>query len=300
MQATKYIWQNGKLVPWEQAQTHVLSHGLHYGAGAFEGMRTYLTEKGPAVFRLDDHLKRLFHSANVVRLKIPYTFEELHNATINLLRENQIEQCYIRPLVSYGYLKLGVNPHGNPVDTIIACWRWDSYLAHKHVDIITSKYARIAPNATIPTAKLSGQYLNSMLGLIEIHGTKYHETLFLDSEGNVAEGSSENIFIIKDNTIYTPKLGSILPGITRDTVIKIAQKLGFNIIEKDIKLEEAYTADEAFFTGTAAEVTAIKSIDDKIIGNGEIGPITKLLDKTYLDVVYGRNQDFAEYLTYLD
>lgn len=299
MREMNTIWHNGKLVPWHEARIHVLTHSLHYGGAAFEGIRAYLTENGTAIFRLDDHIKRLYYSASAINMTLPYSEDQVKNAILELVRSNKLEMGYIRPIAYYGYGKMGVSPIGAPVELSIVCWPWGTYLPYEMVDIQTSKYIRIPPQATNATAKLSGNYLNGILGILALQGTHFHEALFLDIDGYIAEGPGENFFIVKNNIIYTPKLGSILAGITRNTIMELAEKSGFTVIEKNIGLEEAYLADEAFFTGTAAEVTPIKSIDDRVIGDGKVGPITDKMRQSYFDIVYGRNKAFAHYLTYL-
>jgi len=296
---TNYIWHNGKFVHWDEAKIHVLTHSLHYGAATFEGIRCYNTDRGPAVFRLRDHFKRLFYSASVIDMKIPYSLEELETATLDLISKNKITECYIRPIAYYGYGKMGVNPQGAPVEIAIACWGWDKYMTHKLVDMKTNKYIRIPSVVSITDAKLSGNYLNSILGILQLQGTDYHETLFLDLNGNIAEGAAENIFFIKNGVLHTPKLGGILAGITRDTVMTLAKKMGLKVIEAKLSLQEAYLADEAFLTGTAIEIKPIRSIDDKIIGKGETGIITIDLQQSYLEVVHGKNKDFFHYLAFL-
>lgn len=299
METSKYIWQNGNFVLWDDAKTHVLTHSLHYGAAAFEGIRSYLTPKGPAIFRLKEHLKRLFYSVSVINMQLPYTLDELTEVTKELVARNELEECYIRPLAYYGYGKMGVNPIGAPVEMTIACWPWGTYIAHPIVDMKTNKYIRIPNSAAVADAKLTGNYLNSILGILQMQGSPYHETLFLDENDHIAEGPAENLFFIKDKTLYTPKLGAILAGITRDTVINIAQHIGLKVIEAEMYLKDAYAADEAFLTGTAIEIMPVRSIDDRIIGNGEMGGITAQLQQMYLDVVHGKNKDFLHYLTYL-
>lgn len=288
MQTTNYIWQNGNFIPWHEAKTHVLTHSLHYGAAAFEGMRAYSTSKGPLVFRLIDHLKRLLYSASVVHMKLPpaYTAEKLAEITNKLIELNKLEECYIRPLVYYGYGKMGLNPENAPVDIIIACWPWKTYISADSIGMKTNKYVRMPKNSTIADAKLTGNYLNSILGVLQIKGLPYQETLFLDENGYIAEGPGENIFLVKDNTLYTPKLGAILPGITRDTVIKLAKAIGLQIVEADLLLEKAYHADEIFLTGTAIEIMPVHALDDQIIGDGKSHKVTQQLQKLYLDLVH--------------
>lgn len=299
MQATQEIWQNGKFVSWDDAKIHVLSHTLHYGGGAFEGIRFYKTEKGPAIFRLEEHVDRLFYSANALKIVIPYTPHEIISAIKETVKKSKLESGYIRPIAFYGLGGLRVNPIGNPVECVIACWPWGAYLPHEAVDVKTSSYIRIHPDSTIVDAKLCGHYVNGILASLELHGTHYHEALFLDSNGYVTEGVGENFFMIKSGVVYTPKLGGILSGLTRDAIIKLLDKLNYKVVEADITLEEAYQADEAFFTGTAAEVTIIRSIDDKVLGDGIVGELTAKIKKSYLDIVHGREAEFENYLTYL-
>jgi branched-chain amino acid aminotransferase len=301
MKETEVIWHNGKTIPWKNATIHVLSHTLHYGGGAFEGIRCYETSNGTAVFRLGEHIDRLIYSSKTLNIKLSYTKEEIMEAIKQVIKLNNLKEGYVRPIVFYGYGKMGVNPKGSPVEFYIACWPWGAYLPHDRVDIKTSRYIRIHPDSTIPDAKLCGHYLNGILASLELEGTEYHEALFLDSAGFITEGVGENFFIVKSNVIYTPKLGGILAGITRQTIMMLAQQLGYKVIEDNITLETAYQADEAFFTGTAAEVTPIRSIDQKVLGHyGEqIGPVTQQFKKSYADIVRGKNPDFAQHLTYV-
>lgn len=299
MQTTDYIWHNGQFVPWHDAKIHVLTHSLHYGGGAFEGIRFYETEQGPAVFKLDEHLKRLLESSKVIGINLPYSVDQLKDIIKELIRVNKLQHGYIRPISYYGYGKMGVNPVGAPIELTIACWPWGAYLPHDMVDIQTSKYIRIPGRATAPGAKLTGNYLNGILGSLQLQGTHYHEALFLDEHGFIGEGTGENFFMVKNNIIYTPKLGHILAGVTRATIMMIAKLLGHEVIEKDLKLEDAYAADETFFCGTAAEVTPIKSIDDKVIGSGTTGPVTTQIRQTYLDMVHGKKKEFLQHLTFV-
>jgi branched-chain amino acid aminotransferase len=286
MQTTQKIWYNGNLIPWQAAQIHVLSHSLHYGGGAFEGIRFYHTPKGPAIFRLADHVDRLLYSTKALKMTLPYSRDEILESIKEVARASELQAGYIRPIAFYGYGKLGVNPLGNPVEFVIACWPWGAYLPHHHVDIKTSKYIRIHPDSTLVDAKICGHYVNGMLASFELQGTHYHEALLLDSKGFISEGVGENFFMVKAGVLYTPRLGSILTGITRDTVLKLAHQMQLDV-------------DEAFFTGTAAEVTAIRSIDDKVLGQGQIGAMTEQLQAAYKDVVMGRNEGYQEYLSYL-
>lgn len=300
MQKTDYIWYSGKLVEWDQATTHVLTHTLHYGGGAFEGIRFYNTDKGPAIFKLAEHVERLYYSGDALAMDIPFTQEEICQAIIDTVRANKLKEGYIRPLVFFGYGAMGVNPVNAPVELIIACWPWGAYLPVEMVDIKTTKYIRVHPKSTIADAKLCGHYLNGILSLIEIRGTHYHEALFLDADGYIAEGAGENFFIVKDGVIYTPSLGKILAGITRNTIIELARSHQYEVIEKPITLEEAYQADEAFFTGTAVEVTPIKSIDDNEINAGKLGPVSALLKNTYHRIVRGQEPEYLDALTIIE
>ena len=297
MEATKFIWMNGRLVPWAEANVHVVSHTLHYGGGAFEGIRAYKTAQGTAIFRLQEHIDRLFYSARSLQMDLPYSQEALKAACCELVRENRLEQGYLRPIAVSGYGVMSVSPEKAPVDLMIACWPWGAYLPFDLVDLKVSKYARIPAAATVADAKLTGNYLNGILAVNELRGTKYHEVLMLDLEGNLAEGSGENIFLVKNSILFTPRLGAILPGITRDTVFKIAQDLDLEVEETELVPEDAFNADEAFFTGTAAEITPIRSVDDEVIGTGQVGPITEKIRQSYLDIVYGRNQRYEHFLS---
>lgn len=300
MQMTDQIWFNGKLIPWDQAKIHVLTHSLHYGGGAFEGIRFYKTEHGnSAIFRLAEHVDRLIFSGETLGMPLPYDRDAITSAIIDTARASGLEEGYLRPILFYGYGKMGVNPVGCPVDFAVACWPWKSYLAHDCVDIKTSSLIRIHPQSTNVAAKLTGHYVNCILGSMELRGTHYHEILFLDSQGYISEGGGENFFIVRDKMIYTPMVDTILPGITRHTVMQLVQDLGFQLQEVNITLSEAYTADEAFFTGTAAEVTGIRSIDDQVIGSGKLGTLTERIKTAYLDTVRGKNPQYAHYLTFL-
>ncbi len=300
MQQTKEIWHNGAFVAWEDAKVHVLTHALHYGDSVFEGIRAYKTSRGAAVFRLKEHLERLFYSASVIGITIPYTVEQLTEATTQLLKRCNLEQGYIRPIAFNGYGVMGLNPKGSPVDVVIACWPWGKYLPHEMVDIKSSKYIRIHPKSTVSDAKIGGHYVNSILAVQELQGTKYHEALFLDLDGNIAEGPGENFFMIKEGKLITPPLGTILAGITRETVIQFAKRHNIPVVERTISLDEAFKCDEAFFTGTAAEVSPIRSINDTVLGNGELGPITKKIKDAYLKMVTGEDAEFIHFLTFVE
>lgn len=291
---------DGEFVPWEQAQVHVLTHTLHYGAGCFEGERAYKTDRGPAIFRLQEHTERLFYSMGVIGMELPFSREAINEATVELVRRNELEHCYIRPLAFYGYGKMGLNPTGAPARLMIACWPWGAYLPHEMVDLKVSSYIRIHPRSTVADAKICGHYVNSILAVRELIGTHYHEALFLDEQQQIAEGPGENFFIIKGTELITPPAGTILEGITRATIMEIAQAEGLSVSQRVIPLQEALGADEAFYTGTAAEVTPIRSIDDNTIGHGEVGEITRMLKTKYLDIVAGKDDAYEHYLTYVN
>lgn len=299
METTKFIWFNGELVPWEQATVHVLTHTLHYGGGAFEGIRFYDTPKGPAIFRLTDHIDRLLYSTSILKMQLPFSRDEICEAVKAVVRCNELPAGYIRPIAFYGYGKMGVNPVGSPPTLAIACWPWGAYLPHEAVDIKTSSFIRIHPHSTKVDAKLCGHYLNGILATLELQGTHYHEALFLDDQGFISEGAGENFFMLKDQVLLTPKLGTILAGITRQTIMELAATFGIRVVETDITLAQAYASDEAFFTGTAAEVTAIRSIDDNLLGNGGVGPITAQIKQAYLAIVHGKNPVYERFLTYV-
>lgn len=299
MNKIRIIWKDGKFVKWQNAKIHVLSHTLHYGAGVFEGIRFYKTGKGAGVFRLKEHIARLYHSAKVLQMKIPYSEKEFCDAVKGLIRKNKADAGYIRPLCIYGYGKNGVNPEGAPVNCIISLMPWKSYLDPKGIRVKTSSYMRLHPRTAHMEAKICGHYFNSILAIQEARKQGYDEALLLDYKGNVSEGPSENIFIVKDKKLFTPKLGAILPGITRDSVIKIAKDLGYGVAEKDIKIKEVVNADEAFFTGTAAEFSFIKEVDGKLIGNGKIGKITKELQNKFSEITKGKNKKFIGWLDFV-
>ena len=297
------VWMNGEMLDWEDANIHAFSHVVHYGTSVFEGIRAYENDKGSCVFRLEDHIKRLFDSAKIYKIDMPYTEEEVCNATIETIKENNFKACYIRPIAFRGYGELGVNPLNCPVDVRIGALEWGAYLGDEVMevgaDVGVSSWRKPAPD-TLPTmAKAAANYMNSQLAKIEAINHGYSEAIMLDYQGQVAEGSGENIFIVEDETIYTPPLSSsILKGITRDSVMKIAKFLGYDVVEEGISRERLYLADEIFFTGTAAEVTPIKSIDGRTIGIGKRGPITEKLQTTFFEVVENKALDIYEWLTY--
>ena len=296
-----YIWYDGKLVPWRNATTHVLTHSLHYGLAVFEGVRAYNTVKGTAIFRLREHTQRLLNSAHIYLMKIPYSIEQLMEAQKEVVRANKLESCYLRPIAFYGSEKMGVSPKGNTVHVAVAAWPWGAYLGadaiEKGIRVKTSSYARHHVNVSMTRAKYSGTYANSILANLEATEHGYDEGLLLDVDGFVAEGSGENLFMIKDGKIYEPELTSALIGITRDSVIKLAQEMGYTVGAKRITRDDLYIADEAFFTGTAAEVTPIREVDGRAIGTGQRGPITEKLQKAFFDVVNGRSPGHADWLS---
>jgi branched-chain amino acid aminotransferase len=298
VQETEKIWMNGELVDWADAKVHVGVHGLHYGSGVFEGIRCYDTPKGPAVFRLGEHMQRLHNSARLLHMQIPYSVDELKDATNELLGANGLDECYIRPIAFYGYGQLGVAARGNPVETVLMSWPWGSYLGEEGlangIRAKISSWQRIPPNVVPHVSKATGVYLNSLLAVTEANNAGYDEAILLTPEGTVADGSGENIFVVKNGAIYTPDLASgILPGITRDTVTQIAQDLGYTVLEKALIRSDLYLADEVFMTGTAAEVTPLRSVDDHELGVGEI---TLAIQKAYLDTVRGKSERWSHWL----
>ncbi|AGA32205.1 Branched-chain amino acid aminotransferase [Thioalkalivibrio nitratireducens DSM 14787] len=297
------IWLDGKMVPWRDARVHVLTHTLHYGMGVFEGVRAYDAAHGTAIFRLEDHTRRLFNSARILGMKIPYSPEELSAAQIASVRENGLETAYIRPMCFFGSEGMGLRADNLEVHVMVAAWTWGSYLGEENMSrgirIHTSSYSRHHVNVTLCKAKANGNYMNSMLALQEAVACGYDEAMLLDTEGYVAEGSGENIFIVRDGVIYTPDLTSALDGITRRTIFTLADEEGLKIVEKRITRDEVYIADEAFFTGTAAEVTPIREVDNRPIGEGTRGPITQRLQSLYFDVVKGRQPKHEGWLTYV-
>ncbi len=301
MQETEKIWMNGELVDWADAKVHVGVHGLHYGSGVFEGIRCYDTPKGPAVFRLGEHMQRLHNSARLLHMQIPYSVDELKDATNELLGANGLDECYIRPIAFYGYGQLGVAARGNPVETVLMSWPWGSYLGDdglaNGIRAKISSWQRIPPNVVPHVSKATGVYLNSMLAVTEANNAGYDEAILLTPEGTVADGSGENIFVVRDGVIYTPDLATgILPGITRDTITQIAQDLGHTVLEKALIRSDLYLADEVFMTGTAAEVTPLRSIDDHELGVGEI---TLAIQKAYLDTVRGKSERWSHWLDHV-
>ena len=298
------IWNNGELIDWRDAKTHVLTHTLHYGMGVFEGVRAYETPKGPAIFRLQEHTKRLFNSAKILGMKLPFSPEEINQAHIDVVKANQLHSCYFRPMAYYGSNKLGVAPDPKDVQVIVAAWPWGAYLGEegmrKGIRVRVSSYTRHHPNIHMIKAKANGNYLNSILANTEATRDGYDEAILLDAQGYVAEGSGENIFLVTEGKMFTPDLDVALDGITRRSVMAIAAEMGLPVIEKRITRDELYAADEVFFTGTAAEVTPIREIDGREIGIGERGPITTEIQSRYFDIVQGKNPKYDDWLTYID
>ena len=294
------IWLDGKMVPWREAKVHVLTHTLHYGMGVFEGVRAYKAEGGTAIFRLQEHTNRLFRSAHILDMKIPFTPEEINAAQLAAVRDNNLESAYIRPMCFYGSEGMGLRADNLKVHCMVAAWNWGSYLGDENMEkgirIRVSSYTRHHVNATMCRAKANGNYMNSMMALQEALHDGYDEALLLDAAGFVMEGSGENIFIVRDGVLYTPDLTSALDGITRRTVIELAESIDLKVVEKRITRDEVYIADEAFFTGTAAEVTPIREIDNRAIGNGGRGPITEKLQTMYFDAVHGRLDNHHDWL----
>ena len=295
------IWFDGEMVPWRDANVHVLTHTLHYGMGVFEGVRAYKTDQGPAIFRLKEHTDRLFNSAKIMNMSIPFSKEEITAAQIASVKDNNLDSAYLRPMCFYGSEGMGLRADNLKTHTIVAAWEWGSYLGadnmEKGIRIKTSSFTRHHVNISMCKAKANGHYINSMLALQEALTDGYDEALLLDVEGFVAEGSGENIFVIKDGIIYTPDLTSALNGITRNTIMALADDLGLEVVEKRITRDEVYIADEAFFSGTAAEVTPIRELDNRPIGSGSRGPITEKLQSLYFDIVHGRVDKYKDWLT---
>jgi branched-chain amino acid aminotransferase len=302
VQETEKIWMNGELVDWADAKVHVGTHGLHYGTGVFEGIRCYETEQGPAVFRLEEHLRRLADSARLLYMELPYSVDELRAATRDTIGANGLSECYVRPIAYIGYAELGVDPGANPIDVAIMTWPWGAYLGEegqRHgIRCKISSWKRVGPNTIPHVAKATGVYLNSMLATTEARRMGYDEGILLTDEGMIADGPGENIFVIKGGTIYTPDLSaSILPGITRATVIQLAHDLGYEVVEKELIRTELYLADELFMTGTAAEITPVRSVDDQLIGDP--GPITKEIQHAYAECVRGRSERYPHWLEHV-
>ncbi len=298
-----FIWYDGKMVPWRDATTHVLTHSLHYGLGVFEGVRAYKTDKGTAIFRLKDHTDRFFRSAHILGMKMPYDKETLMEAQLAAVRDNKLESAYIRPMAFYGAEAMGISARTLSTHVIVAAWSWGAYMGDEAlvngIRVKTSSFSRHHVNVTMCKAKASGNYMNSIQAHQEAIQDGYDEALLLDVDGFVAEGSGENIFLVRKGKLLTPDLSSALEGITRDTIVELAEEMGLQVVEKRITRDEVYSADEAFFTGTAAEVTPIRELDNRKIGEGGRGPITEKLQSVYFDVVKGRSAKHQDWLTYV-
>jgi len=296
-----FIWLDGEMVDWREAKTHVLTHTLHYGMGVFEGVRAYDTDQGTCIFRLEDHTQRLINSAKIMRMKMPFSKEELNAAQCASVADNNLASAYLRPMAFYGSEGMGIRADNLKTHVMVAAWEWGAYMGEENlkrgIKIATSSFTRHHVNISMTKAKANGNYINSMLALQEAVDHGCDEALLLDPEGYVAEGSGENFFCIRDGIIYTPELTSALDGITRRTVIQLAEEAGYTIVEKRITRDEVYIADEAFFTGTAAEVTPIRELDGRVIGEGCRGPITEQLQAKYFDVVHGRSPEHMHWLT---
>lgn len=299
-----FIWFDGNLVDWRNAQTHVLTHTLHYGMGVFEGVRAYEAQHGTAIFRLHDHTKRLFNSAKITGMHLPFSQEQINQAHIEVVKANKLASCYFRPMAFYGSNKLGVAPDQDDVQVIVAAWPWGAYLGEegmqRGIRVQISSFTRHHPNITMIKAKANGNYMNSIMANTEATRNGYDEAIMLDSNGFVAEGSGENIFIVSDGKLYTPALDAALDGITRRTVMAIAADMQLTVSEKRITRDEVYCADEAFFTGTAAEVTPIREVDGRVIGCGARGPLTTEIQQRYFEIVHGKNTKYESWLTYID
>ena len=295
------IWRDGELIPWRDAQTHVLTHTLHYGAGVFEGVRAYDGKLGTAIFRLQDHTQRLFNSAKIIGMQIPFSKDEINQAQLDVVKNNKVPFGYLRPMCFYGAEGMGLRADDLKVHCIVAAWEWGAYMGTENlangIRVRTSSYTRHHVNSTMCKAKVNGHYVNSMLALQEATRDGYDEALLLDPQGFVAEGSGENVFIVKDGILYTPELSSALDGITRKTIISVAGDLNIPVVEKQISRDEVCIADEAFFTGTAAEVTPIRELDNRAIGDGSRGPVTEKLQSAYFKIVHGESDKYTHWLT---
>ncbi len=303
MNETDFIWVNGKMIKWQDATTHVLTHSLHYGSGVFEGIRCYDTNNGPAVFRLKEHIKRFFASAELIYLKIPFTEEQILEAVKEIVRKNKLKECYIRPIAYYGYGKMGLDTTGAKVDVVVAAWPWGAYLGEegleKGIRAKISSYCRPHPKSVPIHAKVTGVYVNSTLAKMEALRTGFEEAVMLDYEGNVAECSGENIFIIKEGVLITPPLDLCLAGITRDSIITIARKKGIKVVEQVITRDDLLSAEECFITGTAAELTPVREIDNKKIGTGTAGKITAQIQEEYKKIIHGTSAKFLNWLEFV-
>ncbi len=303
LRESEKIWMDGKLIDWKEAKVHVLTHTLHYGVGAFEGIRCYKTDNGSAIFRLDEHVERLFASAHIMNIEIPYTRDEISEAIKETVRINRLEACYIRPIVYIGYGSMGLYVEDNPINVAIAAWSWGSYLGEeglaKGIRVKISSFTRHHVNISMTRAKVPGYYVNSILAKKEVKASGYDEAILLDPEGYIAEGSGENIFIVRKGVIKTTPLTSILEGITRDSIIHLSKDMGMTVVEERFTRDDLYIADEAFLTGTAAELTPIREVDNRVVGSGKPGPVTKRLQDAFFSIVQGKEKRYKDWLTYL-
>ncbi len=303
LKASEKIWMDGRLVNWGDANVHVLTHTLHYGVGAFEGIRCYKTAAGPAIFRLDEHVDRLFASAHILQIAIPYTREQIVEAIKETVRINRLESCYIRPIVFIGYGSMGLYVEDNPINVAVAVWDWGAYLGdeglEKGIRAKISSFTRNHVNISMTRAKVPGYYVNSILAKKEVKAAGYDEAILLDPDGYIAEGSGENIFVVRKGILKTTPLTSILAGITRETIIQVARDMGITVIEERFSRDDLYIADEAFLTGTAAELTPLREVDNRVIGNGKPGPVTKKLQDVFFSIVHGKDSRYKNWLTYL-
>lgn len=301
---SKYIWFNGEMIPWEKATVHVMTHALHYGSSVFEGIRSYDTPKGPAIFRLEEHTRRLFDSCRIYRMDVPFTHEQISQACCAAVRDNGLKNAYIRPLVWRGYGEMGLNPLRSPVEVMVAAMEWGAYLGaeglEKGVDVQVSSWNRVAPNTLPAMAKAGGNYLSSQLIVMEAARNGYVEGIALDVNGQLSEGSGENLFVVRDGVIYTPPItAALLPGITRDAAMKIARHLGYEVREQSMPREILYLADEVFFTGTAAEITPVRSVDKLVVGEGKRGPVTTAIQRMFFGLFSGETEDRWGWLTHV-
>ncbi len=296
-----FIWYDGQLVPWREANTHVLTHSLHYGLSVFEGVRAYQTDTGTSIFRLKEHTQRLLNSAHIYQMPVPYDLDTLLQAQCEVVRANKLASCYLRPIAFYGSEKMGVSPRGAKVHVAVAAWEWGAYLGAESLEtgirVKTSSFNRQHVNVTMPRAKVASTYANSILANLEATEAGFDEALLLDTQGFVAEGSGENVFLVRDGVLYEPEIASALTGITRSTIHALASDLGIPLVSRRLTRDDFYVADEAFFTGTAAEVTPIRELDRRVIGAGKRGPVTEKLQQAYFDLVAGRNAKYAHWLT---
>jgi len=303
LKSSEKIWMDGKFVNWKDANVHVLTHTLHYGVGAFEGIRCYKTADGPAIFRLDEHVERLFSSSHILQINIPYTREDIREAIMDTVRINRLESCYIRPIVFIGYGSMGLYVEDNPINVAVAVWDWGAYLGdeglEKGIRAKISSFTRHHVNISMTRAKVPGHYVNSILAKKEVKAAGYDEAILLDPDGYVAEGSGENIFIARKGIIKTTPLTSILAGITRETIIQVARDMGLTVVEERFSRDDLYIADEAFLTGTAAELTPLREVDNRVIGSGKPGPVTKRLQDAFFSIVHGKDSRYKNWLTYV-